>query len=257
MIRNSFIILPRIGRTREAGIWKQGITDWQGFRDTKKIKGMSRSHKSRHDRFLSTAAECLHSSNTEFFTYYLPRIESWRLYNLFKDEAVYLDIETSFDGDITVVGMYDSTDTKTMIKGINLDAKNLKQYLQRFKLIMTFNGSSFDLPILNKYYPGCIPRMPHMDLMHCCRRIGLTGGLKKIEKKLGIARDEEVEHVVGSQAPLLWRHYKATGDEHYLRLLVKYNDEDVINLKPLAEHAYGRLSQELRQNYLNPQAKKG
>ncbi|MFH1408826.1 MAG: ribonuclease H-like domain-containing protein [Nanoarchaeota archaeon] len=249
MIRNSFIILPHVGITKEKRLWQQGISGWDAFLRSQKVKGLSNRQKARHDRSLETAAEHLFAANTSYFSQCLPRAEHWRLYDLFKDEAVYLDIETSLAGDITIVGLFDGFETKTMVKGINLDAKSLREHLRQYKLILTFNGSSFDLPILNRYYPGCIPQLPHIDLRHACARIGLSGGLKKIEKDIGIKRDEEVVSVVGNDAPFLWRYWKATGNEDYLRLLIKYNDEDTINLKPLAEHAVSHLKEALSESY--------
>jgi len=35
--------------------------------------------------------------------------------------------------------------------------------------------------------------------------------------------------------------YNATGDEHYLKLLVEYNEEDIVNLKKVAEHCVSQL----------------
>ncbi|MFH1133691.1 MAG: ribonuclease H-like domain-containing protein [Nanoarchaeota archaeon] len=241
MIQRSFIILPRIGQRTEQNLWQHGITDWDAFRARQRVPGVSGALKAKHDRLLCQAKEQLYAGNSGFFLPILPRVESWRLYDFFKDETVYIDIETSFDGDITVVGLFDGDGTKTMVKGINLDARKLKEYLARFKLMVTFNGASFDLPILNRYYPGCIPSVPHLDLRHACARIGLHGGLKSIEKQVGIHRDDEVVNVVGSDAPMLWRYFKATGDEHYLQLLVKYNDEDTVNLERLAGYAVQRL----------------
>ena len=54
----------------------------------------------------------------------------WRLYEFFKEDAVFLDIETTGlsknSYDITVFGLYDGINTKIMIKGINLDYGALK-----------------------------------------------------------------------------------------------------------------------------------
>ena len=76
-------------------------------------------------------------------------------------------------------------------------------------------------------------------------RIGLKGGLKEIERKLSISRGDLVSRLCGGDAITLWKMYKATGDEHYLNLLVEYNEEDIINLKKIAEHCVGRLRETL------------
>ena len=112
-----------------------------------------------------------------------------------------------------------------MIKGINLDYDILKKELSKYKLIITFNGSTFDLPFIRKIY-DILPSIPHIDLRHCCQKIGLTGGLKQIEKTLDINRNIIIERFHGGDALTLWRMYKATGDSYYLDLLVEYNEDE-------------------------------
>lgn len=166
----------------------------------------------------------------------------WRIYNQFKDNILFVDIETSgFYGDITVIGVYDGENTKTMVRGINLDKDLLKKTLAQANMLVTFNGSSFDLPVIERYFQNVIPNVPHVDLRHVCSKIGLIGGLKNIEKEVGINRAKELEGVDGSDAVYLWQQYKATGNREYLNTLVQYNEEDIINLKPLAEFAINKL----------------
>lgn len=245
MIQNSFIILERIGIGKEKAIWKQGITDWERFLNRSSIRGISAATKKYYDRKILEARRQLFSFNSSYFADTMPASEQWRLYDFFKEEAVYLDIET--DGinetdDITVVGLFDGLDTKTMVRGINLNFNRLREELQRYKIIVTFNGSVFDLPFIRRRYGSVLPKIPHFDLRFCCRKIGLTGGLKGIEKKLGIRRSNEiVEQMYSGDAALLHRMWRGSGDEHYLQLLVEYNEEDVINLKKIAEHAYSEL----------------
>ena len=173
----------------------------------------------------------------------------WRLYDFFKDETVFLDIETSglsiYDN-ITVIGLFDGIETKTMIRGINLDLNHLKKELEKYKLIVTFNGASFDLPFINKRYPDILPRIPHFDLMPACNKLGLSGGLKNIEKKFKIKRNRIIEKFSGGDAAQLWRMHRGSGDDYYLKLLVEYNEEDIINLKKIANYVYEKLKSRYR-----------
>jgi len=41
------------------------------------------------------AREALYNFNSQYFLDILPQSENWRLYEFFKDEAVFLDIETT------------------------------------------------------------------------------------------------------------------------------------------------------------------
>lgn len=245
MIRNSFIFLERISRKTEENFWKQGISDWNLFLKTKRINGLSRARKLYYDRQIIKARKALYNFDSSYFIDFLPQSENWRLYNFFREDAVFLDIETtglSNRDDITVFGLFDGIETKTMIRNINLDFRELKKELSKYKLIVTFNGSSFDIPFINKRYPGLLPNAPNFDIKSVTCRLDLKGGLKKIEQKLGIGRDKIIENFHGGDAVTLWRMYKATGNERYLKLLVEYNEEDVINLKTIADYCVKKLS---------------
>ena len=244
MIRNSFIFLERIGDKLERNIWQQGIHNWNDFLNRRYVKGISKFKKLYYNRKVIKTRNNLYCNNSYYFYDILSSAETWRLYDYFKEDAVFLDIETtglSSSSYLTLIGLYDGINTKTMIKGINLDFKKLKEELRKYKLIITFNGARFDLPFLNKRFPDLLPKLPHWDLRHSCKKIGLTGGLKEIEKKIGIKRNRIIEKMYGGDAVLLWRKFQATGDDYYLKLLVEYNEEDVINLKQISEHVYEKL----------------
>lgn len=237
MIRNSFIILPGIGKRTEKKFWERGIKEWRDFLNEDKIKGVSSKRKVQYDRILKQAQKAILSGYSSFFIDKLPSSETYRLYPLFKDEAVFLDIEVEhITKDITIIGLFDGFDTKVMVKDYNLDLRVLKRELQNYKLLITYNGSTFDIPFLSKKFPDLIPNIPHMDLKTVCQREGYNGGLKEIEKDLGIKRENEIIQRLDSGEPYqLYRMWRGSGDEYYLNLLVKYNEEDVINLKTIAD----------------------
>ncbi|MBN1502586.1 ribonuclease H-like domain-containing protein [Candidatus Woesearchaeota archaeon] len=245
MIRRSFIFLDRIGPKQEANIRKQGINDWQDFLEQEKIKGISNKAKSYYNRKIKEARTELFNGNSSYFTKILPTAEVWRLYDFFEDQSVFLDIETSgvsMSSFITVFGLYDGMETKIMVRDINLDLNKLKKELKNYRLIVTFNGSSFDIPFIRKRYQALLPNIPHFDLKHACIKLGLTGGLKEVERSLGIKRQNPiVERLYGGDPYLLWRMFKGSGEEHYLKLLVEYNEEDVINLKQIADYVYEKM----------------
>ncbi len=80
----------------------------------------------------------------------------------------------------------------------------------------------------------------HFDLCFLLRRLGLTGGLKGVERSLSILRND-LEEVDGYIAVLLWHKYKRTKDPRYLETLLAYNTEDVINLEYMLYYAYNGL----------------
>ena len=246
MIRNSFIFLEGVGKKLEDSLWKQGIRDWDDFLKKDAVKGLSQPRKFYYDRKLLKARKALYEMDTSYFVKVMPSTEAWRLYEFFKEDAVFLDIETtglSNWDNITVIGLFDGISTKTMIRGINMDINGLKSELSNYKMLVTFNGATFDLPFIKKRYPGLLPNVLHWDLRSSCERIGLRGGLKQIEKEMGIKRNKIIENMYGGDAMTLWRMYRTTGDDYYLKLLVEYNEEDIINLKTIAEHVFSKLKE--------------
>ena len=248
MIQHSFIFLERVKRGIEKNLWKQGIHSWDSFLNKNKINGLSTVRKKYYDRKIIEARKALYNFDSTYFKKILPQSEYYRLYEFFKEEAVFLDIETtgldSNNNDITLIGLFDGLNTKTMIKGINFDYKALKEELKNYKLIVTFNGSSFDIPFINKIYPDLLPDIPNFDVKSVTARLNLKGGLKEIEKKLGIKRGKIVEKFYGGDALTLWKMYRATGNDYYLKLLIEYNEEDIINLKTIAEYCVKKLKKQ-------------
>jgi len=252
MIQNSFIFLERIKRGIEENLWKQGIYTWDSFLNVNKISGLSTVRKKYYDRKIIEARKALYNFDSAYFKDILPQSENYRLYDFFKEECVFLDIETtgldSKNDDITLIGLFDGIETKTMIKGINFDYKILKNEFKKYKLIVTFNGSSFDVPFINKTYPGLLPNIPNFDVKSVTDRLGLKGGLKEIEKKLSIKRNKIIEKFYGGDALTLWKMYRATSDDYYLKLLIEYNEDDIVNLKTIAEYCVNKLKNKFPKN---------
>ena len=248
MIRNSFIFLERVDHKIEQNLWAQGIYNWDHFLKRRYVKGLSRPRKLYYNRKILEAKKALYNFDSSYFADILPNSEMWRLYDFFKDETVFFDIETtglSSYADVTMFGLFDGIETKTLIRNISWNLDALKKEFKKYKMIVTYNGTSFDLPFVRKRYPDLIPdNIPHFDLRFACNRIGLTGGLKGVEKALGIKRRKLVDGLDGGDALRLWKMYKATGDEHYINLLVEYNEEDIINLKTIANIVVKKLKEQ-------------
>jgi len=248
MLAQSFIFLDRISVATERRLWENGINDWKAFRNVQKISGISDQRKKYYEHKLAECEGALCRKDHAMLAKLLPRREHWRLYPLFHDQALFVDIETAERyGDITVLGAWDGTRYYSFVKGCNLEKALVQQLFFQHKLFITFNGSSFDIPIIEKYFGGVLPDgYLHVDLRHVCARLGLHGGLKTIERVLGIDRDEEIEGMVGEQAALLWWEYLLTGDEEMVELLLAYNEADCKNLEPLAAWAIKELWHRIR-----------
>lgn len=142
----------------------------------------------------------------------------------------YLDIETSFSNKLTVIGLY-IADSGSFIHlvGDAITPDRLMGYLAGIRTIYTYNGNRFDIPVIHQHL-GVNLRESHesCDLMYDCHKHNLKGGLKAVEKTLGIARSIFGR---GEDDPrVLWRRYRMHRDEKSLERLLIYNREDTLNL---------------------------
>jgi uncharacterized protein YprB with RNaseH-like and TPR domain len=138
---------------------------------------------------------------------------------------------------VTVVGLHRGGETEALVRGQDLTRERLQSELDAANMLVTFNGKRFDVPFLETSFDLDID-VPHLDLMYPCRQIGLTGGLKEIEQRVGIDRDRP--DLSGRDAVRLWREYER-GDESSLETLVSYNRDDTANMERLVDIVTGRL----------------
>ncbi len=238
MLRNTYIHIPGIGATTERRIWESGIKSWEEYLENQDVVKIPRIKRKSLLPAVEESIEQLSEGNHLFFAYRLPAGLQWRAYQHFIGRTAYVDIETtglSAGCDkITMIGIYNGKETKTYIRGINLEEAAAE--LAKYKQLITFNGARFDLPFIEHEFPGFFNHL-HIDLLYPLKKIGYSGGLKKIEVKLGIARSDETEGITGFDAVRLWNRYER-GNEEALDLLVKYNQEDVVNLEKIIRLTY-------------------
>ena len=240
MIQNSFVLLEKISATKEQQLWGQGLKDWSDFLRTKQIKGISKEKKYYYDRQLWEALKKLQEEDTLYFKSKFPAKEMWRLYDYFHDQCAFLDIEIDSLGKIILVGISNYYQTASFVQGFNLDQNALEQQLQKYKVLVTFNGAAFDLPKLQKQL-GISIAIPHIDLKPLCVNLGLRGGLKEVEKILNLKRPA---HLYGNPVDL-WKAFHASGDKEWLELLLEYNREDIENLKGVMEWCYKEMRERI------------
>jgi uncharacterized protein YprB with RNaseH-like and TPR domain len=243
VLERTFIHIPGIGPKTEQHLWQQDILTWNHYLDTKKLL-LSPDRDTFVRRTLEASLE--NRNNIQFFRERLSPGELWRIFGAFKQRAVYLDIETSglYRGvdEITVIGIYDGEQAKTYIQGINLDAFEME--ISRYDLMITFNGSQFDLPFIRQQFPDISLPPAHIDLRFFLRRLGYRGGLKAIERDFNLSRSSDIDGMDGFDAVLLWRAYLA-GDRSALERLIRYNTADIVHLKPLMELGYEEMRSQM------------
>ncbi len=150
----------------------------------------------------------------------------------------YLDIETSLRGEITIVGIYRPRRKLIQLVHPEISRRALLKALDGVTELVTYWGHRFDLPVINQCLGIDLREIFRShDLADDCHMIGLYGGLKAVEKKLGIRR--ETEGLDGNDAMRLWEMW-LDGNRKALDLLLRYNRDDVVNLYHL-EKALRRL----------------
>lgn len=131
MLSSTFVHIPGIGDQTERKLWEQGIGNWSAFLE-----------------------------NATYFAHTLPAREHWRCYPDLS-QILFLDIETtsSYDGNqITMVGTYDGTTYRPYIDDWRAEhfgcktIDELENDLVAYDVVVTFFGSGFDLPILQRSF---------------------------------------------------------------------------------------------------------
>lgn len=251
-IENSFIPVQGVGEVTERRLWRDGVLTWDEFQP----RHVGGETGDRIEAFIAEARAHLDDGNTRFFGKSLPSGELWRLFENVRDDVAYFDIETTGlspqTSRVTTVSVHRGSETETFVQGRDLTASALRDSLGDASLLVSFNGKRFDQPFLEHHYAVDLDPVPHLDLMYACRRVGLTGGLKQIERALGLDR-AGVEDVDGREAVRLWHQYERSGDEAALDRLVRYNRFDTQNLESLLQTVHGLLREDVFEPYLPAQ----
>ena len=237
MLKHSFCHLPGIGPKKEHRLWERGILTWEDFLEPGNEPFVAEKVQEQQNRVRDSLRQ-LGQNNAEYFAALLPRAEMWRLFRTFRDQTAYLDIETTGMGrgldHITCIGLYDGREIQSFVHGRNLEA--FADRILDYKLLVTFNGSCFDLPFIERELQIQLPAA-HVDLRFLLKSLGYAGGLKSVEKQFDLDRGC-LSGADGFLAVLLWERFQATEDERFLETLLAYNAEDVINLEFLMTRAY-------------------
>jgi len=251
MLDSTFQHIRGFGEKSERRLWGRGCTTWEhalvgDF-------GLSPDACRRLRAGVLESRSRLAALDHGYFRERMPRNITWRAFRAFREYACFLDIETTGlspeTSHVTTVCLHGPWGTRTYIAGANLE--ELAEDLERYRLIVSYNGARFDLPFLERSL-GIRFHQIHFDLMPPLRRLGFRGGLKAVERRLGISRGSE--GVTGLDAVRLWHSYRSrrpvtvagrtVAGEDALRLLVEYNRDDTVNLERLAELTVEMLAED-------------
>ncbi|MEM7348374.1 MAG: ribonuclease H-like domain-containing protein [Chloroflexota bacterium] len=120
----------------------------------------------------------------------------------------------------------------------------LTEFLNPCEALVTFNGKSFDIPLINSRYithrqQFPLPDAAHIDLLHLARRLWRdrlpSRTLSQLEIHiLGANRTEE--DTPGWMIPNLYFNYLRTGDARPLKGIFYHNALDILALAALLNH---------------------
>lgn len=230
MLKHSFVHCPGVGLPRERTLWERGYVDWDAFLD-------GHPPGPWRDRIAERLVP-------ERAARELPKREAWRLLPDGAGQTLYLDLET--DGStsaVTCIGVSDGVGARAYVEGVDLH--RFPEALEGIRFLVTYNGTGFDVPILQRRFPELdLRRFLHVDLRPALHRLGLRGGLKAAEAACGVGRARAIQGADGWTAVLLWRAHR-DGHPRALDTLCHYCLADAVNLKPLAAIAYNRLTADL------------
>ena len=244
LLRRSFQHLPGISASKEAKLWDEGISDWANLIQRIPVQlDLYRKRDSALQSAVEASEEALANGDIAFFANRLPKREYYRIAGSFPERCVFLDIEstglsTHYD-QVTLVGWSVGSTYTVLVDPSQIE--QLQRDLREHPMVVTFNGSLFDLPFLAKRFKTDWSGLFHVDLRYLAKRVGLTGGQKKIEVEIGLTRKGSLEGITGAEAVALWFDYKE-GDLNALRELIRYNHADIEGMKFLFEEVIRRVA---------------
>lgn len=243
MLKSTFQHLRGVGKKKEALLWQAGVTSWERYRGLEQFSlfgGFSGGGE------LSASFEAYSAGDVEFFASALPHDEHYRIALEYPDQVLFLDIETTglslYYDSITLVGWDYAGRYDIYVSGTAED--NLISIMSKAKVLVTFNGTMFDLKFLLKRFPGLRIPPVHVDLRYLAKRVGLSGGQKAIERELNFRRTKSILGLDGEGAPILWHKYRR-GSLAALKKLIRYNHADIEGMRFIFDHCVRRLTESM------------
>ncbi len=240
-LERTFQLTKGVGPWRERDLWARELATWADF---EAAAAKATVMNERLDRELLVAIvkarDALNRRSLVDLAKLVPAKEHWRLYGHFLEDAAFFDIEADVEHVPTIVGVMDREGVATFRRGHTL--QQLPARLAKSALWVTFNGSVFDVPALEKAFEIFPKPLVHLDLRFLIRHAKLKGGLKGVEETIGLPRPPHLKGVRGLDAIRLWREWNFNHDLKALRILVEYNLYDAINLRSVLEWTLWRIA---------------
>ena len=234
MIEGALLHFKGIGKKKRELLYQRGIIDWETSIKYSESIPLNSNKKDEYIRFLDEHIQAEKEKNIGFFVKHFHSEDKWRILAKYFEDASFFDIETDgYFNRITTISLYHNGNLFNYTRNQNLE--DFLDKLQELKLIVSFNGTSFDVPVVMQNFRIHEFPVPHLDLRWICYHEGIRGGLKEIEKILNIKRPGDLSGVDGMEAVLLWERWVRLNEQSSLEKLIKYCSADVLSLVKLSE----------------------
>ena len=235
MIDGALHHLPNIGPKRLCELREAGLLRWDDILQSPHDLRLNTRQREVVRQSIEQTQRAWEQQDLHTLVNMLATRDHWRILAEFFAHASFFDIETSgreADAIVTLIACLHRGKLYTFLRGENLD--DFLDLLDEVKLLVSFNGNSFDVPRVERAFH--IPAIPcaHLDLRWVCYHEGLRGGLKAIERQLGVERPEDLDGVDGEEAVWLWQRWDRSRDLRARSRLLRYCGVDALTLSLVA-----------------------
>jgi len=236
LIKECLQLFTGIGSVTEKKIKDTGIYSWDDCLNNRESLPLGKGKISLLIKEIEESLFEYENRNISYLLKRFPQKEVWRVLAEFMPEATFFDIETTglsfYESHITVISAFFKGEIYVYQHDNNL--ADFLDLVERSTLLVTFNGKSFDVPFVERTFNLPSLDVPHIDLRWVLYHFGYSGGLKKIEKNLGLFRPEGIKDIDGFEAVDLY-YRGVNGEKDAFNQLMRYCNADVIATKMVAE----------------------
>jgi uncharacterized protein len=236
LINGCFRHIRSVGPMTESALRERGFLTWEDCLKREADLPLQGRRRKEFIEGIIKSREMLERHDLRYLTSVFPLSEQWRILAAYLQRATFIDCETTglsrHYSHVSVIAAHHGGGTRAFVYGENLE--DFLSLVDEAELLVTFNGSSFDIPFLEKTFNIPLIDCPHIDLRWVAWHAGYRGGLKSIERMFGIKRPADVEGIDGFEAVDLFYRWQS-GEKNARRLLIQYCMADVESTVLVAE----------------------
>ena len=236
MIRECFRQFQGIGPKTAEVLSREGFASWDDCLIREEEMPFNGKRRNKLIDEIRKSQLAYDSHDIEYFTASFPTAEQWRILGNYFDRATFIDVETTglsrHSCHASVIAAFHKGEMHSFVYGENLD--DFLLLVDDAGLLVTFNGNCFDIPFLEKTFNIPSIGRAHLDLRWIAWHSGYRGGLKSIERQLGIRRPPHIDGIDGFEAVDLFFQWQR-GDASSRDRLIRYCRADVCSTYLIAE----------------------